>query len=77
MRALLKPVIVRELGVVLLKPGSELMSLFSGGRVLVERQPESMKSYPAGRVLDALQPLTFEQDLIPLLLLWWFCLPEF
>lgn len=65
MRGLLKPVIARELGVVLLKPGSELMSLFSGGRVLVERQPESMKSYPAGRVPDALQPLAFEQDLIP------------
>ena len=29
MRALLKPVVARELGIVLLKPGSELMSLFS------------------------------------------------
>lgn len=36
MRALLKPVVARELGIVLLKPGSELMSLFSCERVLVE-----------------------------------------
>lgn len=65
MRALLKPVIARELGVVLLKPGSELISLFSGGRVLVERQPESMANYPTGRVPDALQPLACVQELLP------------
>lgn len=34
----------------------------------MERQPESMKSYPAGVVPDALQPLAFEQDLIPFFL---------
>lgn len=42
MRALLKPVVARELGVVLLKPGSELMSLFSSERVLVENQQAGM-----------------------------------
>ena len=42
MRALLKPVVARELGIVLLKPGSELMSLFSSERVLVESQPAGM-----------------------------------
>jgi hypothetical protein len=68
MRALLKPVIARELGVVLLKPGSELMSLFSSGRVLVERQPESMSSYATGRVPDALQPLACEPALRPFFL---------
>lgn len=68
MRALLKPVIARELGVVLLKPGSELMSLFSGNRVLVERQPESMNSYATGRVPDALQPLACEPTLRPFFL---------
>lgn len=57
MRALLQPVIVRELGVVLLKPGSELMSLFGGGRVLIERQPASMANLETGRVPDARQPL--------------------
>jgi hypothetical protein len=39
-RALLTPEIVPRLGVVLFKPGRELMPLFTGGRVLIERQPE-------------------------------------
>ncbi|MDM3073893.1 head-tail joining protein [Citrobacter sp. Cf145] len=51
MRALLKPVVARELGIVLLKPGSELMSLFSCERVLVESQPAGMERLPAGRVV--------------------------
>lgn len=68
MRGLLQPVIARKLGVVLLKPGSELMSLFISGRVLVERQPESMSSYPTGRVPDALQPLACEPALRPFFL---------
>lgn len=45
MRALLQPVLARELGVVLLKPGRDLMELFTTGRVLIERQPESMAGY--------------------------------
>ena len=48
MRTLLKPVVARELGIVLLKPGSELMSLFSCERVLVEIQPAGMERLPAG-----------------------------
>ncbi|MGE9527162.1 DUF968 domain-containing protein, partial [Escherichia coli] len=46
MRALLKPVVARELGIVLLKPGSELMPLFSCERVLVESQPAGMERLP-------------------------------
>ncbi len=57
MRALLKPVIARELGVVLLKPGSELMPMFISGRVLVESQPDNMTSFKTGRVPDLRQPL--------------------
>lgn len=68
MRALLKPVIARELGVVLLKPGSELMSMFSGGRVLVESQPTSMASFATGRVPDARQPLAGNAALRPFFL---------
>ena len=45
MRALLKPVVARELGIVLLKPGSELMPLFSCERVLVESQPAGMERF--------------------------------
>jgi hypothetical protein len=68
MRALLKPVIARELGVVLLKPGSELMSMFSGDRVLVESQPTSMASFATGRVPDARQPLAGTAALRPFFL---------
>ncbi len=63
MRALLHPVIVRELGVVLLKPGKELLSLFGSGRVLIERQPASMSGYQTGRVPDARQPLAENEQL--------------
>ncbi|AVE74622.1 TPA: DUF968 domain-containing protein [Enterobacter hormaechei] len=63
MRALLQPVIARELGVVLLKPGRELMELFTAGRVLIERQPENMAGYQTGRVSDARQPLAENEQL--------------
>lgn len=39
--------IARHLGIVLLKPGSELMPLFGAGRVLVEIPPASMKKIPS------------------------------
>lgn len=63
MRALLQPVIARELGIVLLKPGRELMSLFCNGRILIEHQPESMAGLPTGRVPDARQPLADDKQL--------------
>ena len=68
MRALLKPVVARELGIVLLKPGSELMSLFSCERVLVESQPAGMERLPAGRVPDVRQPLASDDSLKPFFL---------
>lgn len=68
MRALLKPVIARELGVVLLKPGSELMPMFISGRVLVESQPDSMASFETGRVPDLRQPLAANPALSPFFL---------
>ena len=68
MRALLKPVVARELGIVLLKPGSELMSLFSCERVLVESQPPGMERLPAGRVPDVRQPLACDESLRPFFL---------
>ena len=68
MRALLKPVIARELGVVLLKPGSELMPMFIAGRVLVESQPESMSRFETGRVPDLRQPLAVNAALRPFFL---------
>ena len=62
-RALLKPDIARHLGIVLLRPGSELMTIFSSGRVLVEPQPENMMHLPTGRVADARQPLAEDEGL--------------
>lgn len=63
MRALFTPEVVPRLGVVLLKPGKELMRLFAGGRVLVEEVPESMSRLPSGRVPDARQPLASDRML--------------
>lgn len=57
MRALLKPVIVRELGVVMLRPGPELLSLFYD-RVLISRAPEYMTDLPSGELPPARQTLT-------------------
>lgn len=68
MRALLKPVIAKELGIVLLKPGSELMPMFISGRVLVESQPASMTSFETGRVPDLSQPLAMNPALRPFFL---------
>lgn len=65
MRALLKPDIAREMGVVLLRPGKELMHLFTSGRVLVERQPESMADFPSGVVAPARQMLVDDPALCP------------
>ncbi|MCF6688285.1 DUF968 domain-containing protein [Raoultella terrigena] len=63
MRALLKVDIARHLGVVLLKPGGELMPLFGKGRVLVELPPEYMDALPSGRLADARQPLRDDKEL--------------
>lgn len=68
MRALLRPVIVREMGVVLLKPGRELLGLFAAGRVLVQSQPASMANHATGFVPDAQQPLSQDASLRPFFL---------
>lgn len=49
MRALLTPFIQRELGLVFLKPGPDLMPYMSG-RLLVASEPEEFKSLPPGRL---------------------------
>lgn len=57
MRALLKPCIQPDLGIVLLRPGSELMSLFRSRRVLISTEPYHMHNLPSGRLAEAEQPL--------------------
>ncbi len=47
MRVLLRPVLVPELGLVVLKPGRESMQVFHNHRVLVEPEPKSMRGLPS------------------------------
>lgn|GEM_PF-192166 len=57
MRALLTPEIAPRMGIVLFRPGSELMPLFMQGRVLLEPEPERYSSFASGAVPAASQPL--------------------
>ncbi|MBE0148293.1 DUF968 domain-containing protein [Serratia fonticola] len=47
MRALLKPVVVRELNQVILRPGKDLLPMFVG-RVLISTEPHECKALPSG-----------------------------
>ncbi|GAB5110965.1 hypothetical protein EC29H4_47910 [Escherichia coli] len=47
MRVLLRPVLVPELGLVIVKPGRESMPVFHNTRVLVEPEPKSMRNLPS------------------------------
>ncbi|HEN3669214.1 TPA: DUF968 domain-containing protein [Yersinia enterocolitica] len=64
MRALLTPFIQRELGVVILKPGADLLPYMSG-RLLVATEPEEFKSLPAGMLPVANQQLANDPRLLP------------
>ncbi|EBP6818099.1 DUF968 domain-containing protein [Salmonella enterica] len=57
MRALLTPEIAPRMGVVLFRPGSELMPLFMQGRVLLEPEPKQYSSFACGAVPAVSQPL--------------------
>lgn len=57
MRALLIPEVAPMTGVVIFRPGSELMHLFRRGRVLIEPQTESMSELPSGMLPDTAQEL--------------------
>lgn len=65
MRVLLRPVLVPELGLVVLKPGRESMPVFHNLRVLVEPEPKSMRDMPSGAVPDVFQPLAEDKSLLP------------
>ncbi|MDA8487462.1 DUF968 domain-containing protein [Kluyvera sp. Awk 3] len=65
MRLLLRPEIARQMGIVLLKPGNDLMGVFAQGRVLVEEAPANMAHLPSGRIPDARQPLAEDHLLRP------------
>lgn len=57
MRALLKPVVIPELGLVAFRPGSQLLPHFHLGRMLIENEPERLSDLPSGEIPPAEQPL--------------------
>ncbi|WP_137506127.1 DUF968 domain-containing protein, partial [Escherichia coli] len=65
MRVLLRPVLVPELGLVVLKPGRESMQVFHNPRVLVAPEPKSMRGLPSGPVPAVSQPLSEDKTLLP------------
>ncbi|KGT87224.1 hypothetical protein NG99_23660 [Erwinia typographi] len=66
MRALLTPDVAPRAGIVVFKPGRELLPMFSGGRrVLISSEPEFMRVLPSGLVSDADQPLADDPALAP------------
>lgn len=65
MRVLLRPVLVPELGLVVLKPGRESIQIFHNPRVLVEPEPKSMRNLPSGVVPAVRQSLAEDKTLLP------------
>ena len=65
MRVLLRPVLVPELGLVIVKLGRESMPVFHNTRVLVEPEPKSMRGLPSGVVPAVRQPLAEDKSLLP------------
>lgn len=57
MRALLTPEIAHRMGVVLFRPGTDLMHLFMQGRVLLEPEPEQYAYHATGVIPPVAQPL--------------------
>ncbi|MCS2155490.1 DUF968 domain-containing protein [Scandinavium sp. H11S7] len=66
MRGLLTPEVVSRLGLVIFKPGSDLMALFKQGRVLIEAEPEALRGRPSGIIPPVAQPLEDDQTLQPI-----------
>ncbi|WP_065806523.1 DUF968 domain-containing protein [Klebsiella pneumoniae] len=65
MRALLTPEIAPRLGVVLFRPGADLLPLFRRGRVLIESEPENCAHYATGAIPPAHQSLADDPLLLP------------
>jgi len=62
-RALLNPVVVTELGLVMFRPGRELLPHFRRGRMLLENEPERLAVMPNGELPPAEQPLAEDPSL--------------
>jgi hypothetical protein len=64
MRALLKPCIQPDLGIVLLRPGRDLMPLFRARRVLISTEPNHMQGMDSGMLPDTEQPILDDPAMI-------------
>lgn len=69
MRALLTPEVAPMSGVVLFRPGNELLWLFRRGRVVIETPSEAIQHLPSGLIPEAHQPLTDDVSMQELFLL--------
>lgn len=67
MRGILKPIIVRELGQIILKPGTELLPMF-GDRVLVATVPAEFRELPSGALPATEQQLASDPRFRPFFL---------
>ncbi|MBH2810146.1 DUF968 domain-containing protein [Serratia liquefaciens] len=64
MRGILKPIVVRELGQVILKPGADLLSIF-GDRVMVATVPAEFREMPSGALPATEQQLAIDPRFRP------------
>jgi hypothetical protein len=64
-RAILTPDLAPRTGIVLFRPGPDVMPLFRSGRVLIELPPENLRNAPSGMLPPARQPLAESSDLAP------------
>lgn len=64
MRAILTPEIAPRLGLALFRPGSDVMTLFHQGRVLIEVVPDHLRHLPSGIIPAASQPLSTDKALL-------------
>lgn len=68
MRAILTPEVAPMSGVVLFRPGNELLWLFRRGRVVIETPSEAIQHLPSGLIPEAHQPLTDDASMQALFL---------
>ncbi len=62
-RALLTPYVQKDLGVVIFKPGSELIPLFGQKRLLITTVPEELSELPSGAIPSVSQKLVDDKRL--------------
>lgn len=64
MRGILRPIIVRELGQVILKPGAELLPMF-GDRVMISTVPIEFRELPSGALPSTEQQIAVDPRFRP------------